>query len=191
MTMFDWLLSHFDSATAKIVFLSVFGVGTVYTLASILLGGDHEGHDVDAHADVHADAHIEGPSFFGLRGIMLFCVGFGAAGYITFLYTEKLLVSAVAGLVGGASLMVPGVMIIRFFFRSQFSATLTEQDFAGAQGNVVTSIPSGGLGEVTVQVKDRALTRPARTEDSAPLRTGASVVVVNNRGNVLTVRPSA
>ncbi len=189
--MFDWLLSHFDTATTKFVFLAVFGAGTVYTLVSILFGGDHDVHDLDAHVDLHADAHGEGPSFFGLRGIMLFCVGFGAVGYITFVYTQKLLFSAAAGLVGGAALMVPGVMIIRFFFRSQYSSTLTEQDFAGASGNVVTSIPQGGLGEVTVQVKDRTLTRPARAEDDAPLRTGASVVVVNSRGNVLIVRPSS
>ena len=162
--MTDWLWSLVRDTPIKVVFLAILLAGSIYTLFSLLFGGE-----VDTEADVDIGEGGEGPSFFGVRGLSLFATGFGAAGFIVYHFTEMVLVSSVAGFFGGGAVMVPGILLIRVFWQAQHSDTLRLQDYIDAGGTVTTSIPQDGLGEVTVNVKGRNMTKRAKTEDQSPI----------------------
>src|SRR5690606_22056088 len=79
----------------------------------------------------------------------------------------------VAGVVGGAL----ALLIVRMVVRMPTDATPRSADLTGKLGKVVTRIPEGGLGEVTVVHAGHRLKVNARA--SQPIPAGTDVVIVD------------
>ncbi|HKK20095.1 MAG TPA: hypothetical protein VJ983_01375, partial [candidate division Zixibacteria bacterium] len=93
-----------------VIFATIFGVGFLVLLISIIFG-----HDTDVHVDADAsgvDAH--GPGVVSVKMIALMMVGFGAVGFGTRATTDwSMFKSSMAGLVGAAAVGVAGYLILR------------------------------------------------------------------------------
>lgn len=195
--MLQWIGSYFSGVPAQLVFFSVFLFGFIITAASMLFGhdgdADHGGdfhigdHDIGHDADHGGDQDHHGPGLFSVRGISLLAIGFGGTGYIIQFYTGKLLVACVAGL-GSAWLFATfGLWVIHFFYSQEGSSLISEEAFMGATGIVTTTIPRGGLGEVTLSVGGRQLARTARCQNGSRITQGTGVRVVQKTGEAVVV----
>ena len=77
--MGNFVLSLFEGSLAQITFFSIFLAGMVFTLFSLIFGGDGESdfdHDADHGGDHGADG-AHGPGMLSIRGASLMMVGFG------------------------------------------------------------------------------------------------------------------
>ena len=79
----------------------------------------------------------------------------------------------VAGVVGGAF----ALFIVRTFLRMPTDATPRSSDLAGKLARVVTRIPTGGLGEITVLHAGHRVKLSARSNE--PIPSGADVVIID------------
>jgi hypothetical protein len=189
--MGDWLLHFFGDSIALLTFFSIFAAGMTFTVFNLLFGGDadHDGgfeHGGDHDAD-GGDAH--GPGLLSIRGVSFLLTGFGGVAFITMHFTEKVFVSSLAGLAGGWPFALVCLALYRVFIRQEASSLITGADFDGATGAVVTSIPEKGLGEVTILVAGKQLTKSAVTSGGIALPTGTPIRVKQYLGDRVLVEP--
>jgi len=164
-----------------IIFASIFGVGFGMLILSLVFGADG---DFDFDADID-----HGPSIFGAKMIALLMVGFGAAGFGMRATTEVSMSTASLVGAGGALVMgIIGYVILRMFYSSQASSTITDQDILGSTGNLVDGIEDDQYGQVALIVGGREILFLARSEDSSSIDRGAPVRILSKAGNVVTVK---
>jgi len=188
--MVEWFASLFSGAFAEIALLCICLSGAVFTVISILFGGDADHGDMDHGGDSAGDNDhaTDGPSFFSIRGLSLFATGFGGVGYIVQHYTHKPLVASVSGLVFGMLLAMAGLAFIRFFYRQQVSSLVSSEQVIGTTGTVSTSIsPGGGVGEVSLVIAGIQTTRTAIGDGGEPISQGSIVRVVRLVGSHVVV----
>ena len=155
------------------VFLVVGALGLVVLLLSLFVG---EFGDLGI-GDVDADGPFSVPAVAALLG----GIGFGGAAATTLL-PEALPdgVAALLALAVGLAVAVPlawaAVRLSRGLKNMPTQPTLTRHDLAGAQGVVVSAVPSPGFGEVRLVVAGQQLKFSARSD--VPLPTGTPVYVV-------------
>jgi membrane protein implicated in regulation of membrane protease activity len=198
--------------------LAVLGAG--YLLVSVLLGhfdfgggGDGSGHG-DAHADAgggeshmdygvdaggHASASAHAPAaavfhfpFFSPLALATLFTCIGGYGLIA-LYgfrvrdAASILIAIPAALVTAYVITYAGWRIVS---SSRGSSQIRLQDLAGAHAEVITPIPSGGIGEVAAIISGQRFTAPAREADGREVPRGAQVTVVRMVGTTLLVKSS-
>jgi len=180
-------------------------------------GGDHDmqvghagtdvavaGHgevDVHAHAgESHAgtghghDAHDDGSSGFSLMSPFV---------WSTFIAMSGLggIVTTKAGLVGpwsappafGSGLVVALATMFGFnalLDKIEGSSHFRMADSVELEGEVITSIPAAGVGEVAFTAKGARRGGPARSADAVDLPQGTRVAIVRTEGTCLFVRPT-
>ncbi|RZU33762.1 hypothetical protein [Blastococcus saxobsidens] len=155
------------------VFLVLGGLGVVVLLLSLFVG---ELGDVGI-GDVDTDGPFSVPAIAALLG----GIGFGGAA-ATSLLPETLpdVVRALLALAVGVAVAVPlawgAVRLSRALKDMPTSPTLTRHHLVGAQGVVVSAVPSAGYGEVRLIVAGQQLKFSARSD--VPLPTGTPVYVV-------------
>jgi hypothetical protein len=165
------------------IFVSIFGVGFVILLLSMIF--DHDG-DVD----VDADGLDQGPSIFSVKMIALIMVGFGAAGFGLRATTDASMLAASLTGTGGALVVgLVGYLILRAFYRSQASSTIVDQDIVGSTGNLLDAIVDDGRGQVAVVLRGREITFLARSKDGQSIKRGTPVAIVAKTANIVTVDP--
>jgi len=168
-----------------LMFVSIFGIGFVMLLISVIFGHDADG---DIGGDIDDVGH--GPSIFSVRMLSLLLVGFGAFGFGVRASTEAGMFVASMGGIGGAIVVgLIGYLIIRGFYSSQATSTVTDDDIIGCSGNLLDGIPEGGRGQVACVVRGREITFLARSQDGRPIKRGAAVKVVAKTSGVVTVTP--
>lgn len=184
--MFERLIELAREYTALASFFSIFAAGMIFTLFSLVFGGDHDHGDVghDAHGDHGGD---QGPNIFSIRGISLMATGFGAMSCIVMYFTNRVLVASVAGLAFGWVFAFIGVAMLRIFIRQQASSMIRPEGFIGAFGEVTTGIPQGGLGEVRLTIDGTTMTRTARSVRGEYIPSGRTVRVVHSGGGSVSV----
>lgn len=141
--------------------------------------------------------------------------GHGHAGEFHFPFFSPLAIAALFGALGGFGLiakygfrvgdgmslalagpaaLVTSYVVTYLTWRLARSSTGSSQirtaDLAGAAGEVVTPIPAGGMGEVTVIVRGQRFTAPARAAAGNALPRGAMVTVEQYSGSTMVVRQS-
>ncbi|MBU0983070.1 MAG: hypothetical protein KKA42_04320 [candidate division Zixibacteria bacterium] len=169
-----------------IIFASIFGVGFGVLVLSLIFGSDA---DIDVDADIDLDLDHGGPSIFGAKMIALLMVGFGAAGFGMRATTDVSMSTASLTGVGGALLMgVIGYVILRAFYASQASSTITNQDILGQTGNLLDGINGDRYGQVACVIGGREILFLARSEDAASIERGTPVRITAKAGNVVTVQ---
>jgi len=175
-----------------LVFLSIFIVGFALLVIAMIFGHDTDGgfdHDVGGDALGDAD-HGVGPSVFSVRMISLLLVGFGGGGFGVRATTEAtMLVASLAGLAGAAIVGIVGYIIIRMFYSSQASSTITDHDIIGCTANMIDGISGSGNGQISCVLRGREITYLARSRGGESIPRGTPVRVVGKSGNIVTVEP--
>jgi membrane protein implicated in regulation of membrane protease activity len=196
--MGEWILSLFGESIALLTFFSIFAAGMTFTVFNLLFGGDADGGDLDGdvgdadggdfdgdHDGDGGDGH--GPGLLSIRGISFLLTGFGGVAFISMYFTEKVFVSSLFGLLGGWPFALVCLAMYRVFVRQEASSMVSAEDFVGATGTVVTSIPQGGLGEVTLLVAGQQTTKSAVAQGE--LKTGTPIRVKTYLGDRVSVEP--
>lgn len=197
--MLDWFWSSLASTSAFITFFTIFLMGLLFSVFSLIFGGhgDHDlGHDVghDGHGDSHHDGDTGLTSFFAVgmlsvRGMALLATGFGGAGMIVQLYTGRTFFATVAGAIFGYAFAFLILLAVRALKSQQANSLIDTNSAVGISGTVVTSIPPNGLGEIRCVVGGAEVTRTAVSKNGELIRTGTRVRVEETSGATMVVVP--
>jgi len=175
-----------------LVFLSIFIVGFALLVFAMIFGHDTDGgfdHDLGGGGGV--DHGGIGPSIFSVRMISLLLVGFGGGGFGVRATTEAtMLAASLAGLAGAAIVGIAGYVIIRMFYSSQASSTITDRDIIGCTANMIDGISGSGNGQISCILRGREITYLARSRGGESIPRGTPVRVVGKSGNIVTVEPT-
>lgn len=191
--MLENIADAFRTSSAIMTFLTIFGAGLVVTLFSLVFGGDHDHGDVghgdgDGNGDHGED---QGPSFFSIRGISLFATGFGGVGLLVMYGTKQVLTASLSGALSGVIFAFLGITGMRMMIRQQASSIIQPSAFTNLLGEVTTTIPEQGLGEVRVTVDGTTMTKTARALSQRMIPSGTTVRVVQSTGGTVLVRELA
>lgn len=154
-------------------------------LALSIFGGMDE-HDFDS------SSHSSGLSFFSIRGVTAFFVGFGWAGVIALKAGWGLMPAIAVGMTVGAGLMLGIFLLMTSMLRLQSSGTLDFSNAIGKIGTVYVTIPAGRKagGQVEVLLQGRLTMAEALFQGDVPLSPGTKVTVVEKIGHsTLVVEP--
>lgn len=197
----NWISNLLEAGTALLIFASLAILGTIISIFTMLFGGEHDsdhdfGHDVggDHDADSHGDGHDGGHGIgawlllpvISVRGMSLMATGFGALGFITYYFTQKLLFSCLVGMLSGWLFAFAAFMLLRVFMKQQANSLIYDQNLVGKIGVVITSIPENGVGEITLQVPGQGQIARSATSKQ-PIRTGRSVRITQVVGSAVQV----
>jgi membrane protein implicated in regulation of membrane protease activity len=138
---------------------------------------------IDGHAD--SDAGFQALS---LLGISSFFMMFGLSGLALARQNQagSTLSTLGALVIGLASVWLIG-KLFRQAMKLQSSGTLKTSEAIGCAGSVYLTIPQGGSGVVSLNVRNRLREFEAVSKDGRELPTGASVWAVGRQGNILVV----
>lgn len=154
--------------------------GILYALIVLIFG----------HADWLSHNHVHLPV---LQPILLVsgATAFGAAGYLLGRFTSlsDLLVVSLAVLMGIGLAVASYFLWVQPMSRAENSTGYTMSQLGGKLGEVSTTIPANGLGEVLVKMVSGTTFHMAAALDGEPIREGSRVVVVEVRDHVLYVTP--
>ncbi len=201
MFNFDWLWSAIASTTALISFFTIFLMGLLFSVFSLIFGGhgdtDHDfGHDVghDGHGDGHHDGDTGLSSFFAVgmlsvRGMALLSTGFGGIGALVQLYTGRTLFATATGAIFGYGFAFMILFAVRALKSQQANSLIDTNSAVGASGTVVTSIPQNGLGEIRCVVGGVEVTRTAVSKNGEAIKSGTRVKVEEVAGATMVVAP--
>jgi membrane protein implicated in regulation of membrane protease activity len=138
---------------------------------------------------VDAD-HGGGPSIFSVKMIALLMVGFGAGSFGVRATTDASMFQAsLAGIGGAVVIGAVGYAIIRAFYTSQASSTITNQDIIGCEATLIDAISKSGNGQVSCILRGREMTYLARSKDGQSIAKGTPVKIISRTGNIVTVEP--
>lgn len=150
--------------------LIIGAVGVGLLLLSLLFGdfldGVFDGLDVDGGGLLSTEVVGAFLGAFGFGGALLR----SSAGVALPLAIAG---GLLAGLIGGGI----ALFVVRSFIHMRTDATPRSADLTGKLGRVVTRIPDGGLGEITVSHHGQRLKLSARAE--TPIDSGSDVVIVD------------
>lgn len=158
-------------------FLVIGGIGVVLLLVSLVGGDLLDG--IDLGGDLFSGAALAG--FLG---------AFGFAGALAAGATDDTGVGIVVGLVAGV--VVGGLVgyATARLRRGGDESTVRSADLAGQHGTVISAIPEGGLGEVSVVVAGHITKLNARAATALPSGTPVTVSAVLSATSVM-VQPRA
>lgn len=150
-------------------FIVIGAVGLVVVLASLVLGDILEGIfdalDADfAHGVFSAPVIGSFLAAFGFGAALIMTgTGIGAAG------------GALGGLASGAAVGALALFMTRALMNMPTDPTMRTADLVGSTGVVITRIPEGGLGEVSLTYAGQIKKLAARATE--PITAGTTVVV--------------
>lgn len=151
-----------------------------------IFGGMDDGYDV-GHGD-----HGSGLSFFSIRGVTAFFVGFGWSGVIA-LKAGFGVIGAIAVGTGVGVLLMAGIfLLMKSMLRLQSNGTLDFANAIGKVGTVYVTIPADKKagGQVELLIQGRLTMADALSRGTEPLRPGTKVTIVEKIGHsTLIVEP--
>jgi membrane-bound ClpP family serine protease len=172
-----------------IVYIGLLVVGVVYAVIAGALGWLS-----DIGADIHVDAsgHLDAGHAHPISGTVVatFITGFGAGGTVATYLLDWSTAGTLALATGtGVALAVAAFAALELIFKNtQAGAEYAVEDAVGRDAEVITSIPTGGAGEVAYHLKGQREVAPARSLDGAPIARGRVVRIEKVHGPTLYVR---
>ncbi|HSK90129.1 MAG TPA: NfeD family protein [Euzebyales bacterium] len=165
---------------AALLIIGAVGVGLL--LLSLIFGDFFDG--------VLDGLDVDGGGLFSTEVVGAFLGAFGFGGALLLTVPAVALPIAIigglaAGLIGGAI----ALFVVRSFLRMPTDATPRSEDLAGRLARVITRIPAGGLGEITVVYAGHRVKLSARSDEPIPSGTDVVIVAVLSPTSVL-VAPS-
>jgi hypothetical protein len=176
-------------------FLGLFLFGALFTVASLVLGHAHGGHDLSAAHDGFAHdgllGHVAAP-ILNASSLIGFVTWFGAAGYVLLRVSDLALIGVLIGAtIGGAA----GAYLIARFLRLVLAGerVMDPDDYRleGTVGQVTVGIPAGGTGEVVFSKAGARRSEAARAISGASIPRGTEVVITRFDHGFATVQPWA
>jgi membrane protein implicated in regulation of membrane protease activity len=165
-------------------FILIALIGLFFLIVSALFGDHDADHSIET---AHEVAFAEHPSPFSLRVISLFLTAFGAVGAMARLYGLGYTGSTVAGILAGAVVGFAAYKLISLFMGQQSSSGIEAEELVGIVGQVSVAIPDGGLGQVSVVVKEKRVYPMARAASAGVIVEGTEVRIVRSTGNTVYV----
>lgn len=161
------------------VFLIIGAVGLGLVLATLILGevldGVFEAIDVDGGGGVLSTPVL---------GSFLAAFGFGGA-LTLYAADVGVPVATLSGLASGLAVGGVALLIVRSLMNMPTDENVRTIDLVGVTGTVITRVPPGGLGEVTVRHAGQLLKLAARSEEDLPGGTPIVVTAVLTSSSVL------
>jgi membrane protein implicated in regulation of membrane protease activity len=187
----------------EIVYIGCFVLGFAYAVISTVLGGGLLGdadvsldsaHDVAGHVDTQPDASSGTIHFSPLSPVVIamFVTAFGAAGMVCL---KVFMLSAVASLpiaviIGIGTAAITFYIFVLLFRKTQGSSESQISKMVGCEAEVITPIPSEGMGEIAYTSKGSRYTAPARSVQQKEIKAHAIVRIDKIVGNTFFVKPS-
>lgn len=170
------------------IFLVCASIGVIFLVLSLAFGGDH---DVGSHMDHSMGDHHGGDSInlFSMRSVTAFLAIFGSVGAACLYYGVEQTPSIAIGSVAGVIVAFATAKLMQLASKQQISSTQSISDFVGNQGIVTTSIPTQGVGEVSVTLAGQRKYFQATSVGGNPLGENTYVKVVSHSGPNLIVEP--
>lgn len=167
------------------IYIACLTFGLLYSVIALLFGGDH--HGVDSHDS--GDTGVDGVSPFKpivIASFITFFGGFGIIGHYLFAQASLwiLLASIALGFVGAAAIFYTIVVPL---YKSQSNSMVSCDSLKSTTGDVITPIPSQGLGEISYVAGDVKYTSPAKSASEEEIPKGSRIVIVDIKDNVATV----
>ena len=147
---------------------------------------------MDDTPDATNGSHGSGLSFFSIRGVAAFFVGFGWAGVISLKAGFGLFPAIAIGVFVGAILMFGIFLLMTSMIRLQSNGTLDYSNAIGEMGTVYVTIPAGQKagGQVELLLQGRLTMADAIFRGSELLTPGTKVIVIEKIGHsTLVVQP--
>lgn len=169
-----------------LAYLICFGVGLVFTTISAFTAHVFGGHDADAgghegaggHAEAGINQDMPGFSYLSPTAIASFITAFGGFGMV-FSKIEKTSTPWISLPLSGLSgLVIAGLVVMMFraiFRHTQSSSEARVARLIGTTANVITPIPSNGVGEIAYVNAGSRYTAPARSLSGAEIGNGKAV----------------
>ena len=168
-----------------LIFVSIFGMGAIVLIFNLVFGHDTDS-DLSGGGDIDG---ADGPSVFSARMISLLLIGFGAVGFGMRTTTDaSMAISSLAGLAGAIVMGGIGFVILRAFYSTQASSTVTDRDVVGSTGHLTDAIPEGKLGQMSCEVRGQSVTFIARSDGNRAISRGAQVQIIGKSGGTVTVK---
>jgi membrane protein implicated in regulation of membrane protease activity len=185
------------------IFFLCFGVGTLWALVSLLLGGLHFGHFGHGHHAPLAGAkgaahHNHGgghhlpnwlANLLNPSVVAVFLSWFGGAGYLLTKYSGLLFW---LNLALAAAFGLAGAWILAWFFRwlMQHETVMNPADYdmVGVFGRVSSTIRADGVGEVIYLREGARRLVGAKSETGVPIARGEEVIVTHFEKGIAYVR---
>ncbi len=186
------------------IYLLCFAIGSVWSLATLLLGGMHlgHGHSLSGHHgghghsghSAHGHGHANGLAHWlgamtNPNSLAVFLAWFGGVGFLLTRHTglqfwADLAIASGFGLIGAWLLAA----FLKFLQAREKPLDPADYEMVGVLGRVSSPIRPGGVGEL-IYVRDGAR-RPmcARSEDGLAIARGEEVVVTRFEKGVAYVR---
>lgn len=191
------------------IFLICFGIGLLTIIGSLILGGGDGDLGGDSGIDLGADSggamdgapdpsgqasasvHGSGLPIWNLNVILAFLIGFGAVGFIVKLAWGGIgpvftLLLAIGGGIVLAWLVYS--LLAKVLIKGQ-SMYLRAEDFdpVGAEGQISTTIFPGRVGEISIVMKGRYMSWPAKERGGRQINKGEQAVILAVKDKVAVV----
>lgn len=161
-------------------------LGSIAAIAILhALGGDnHDGGGLDHDGDAVSE-------ILNLRNLLIFGVGFGAAGFIAHRLGQGPITSSFWGLGFGVVMVLVAVLFYNSIKKQQSNSLSDHGTLVGKKANVTIDIPASGLGEVsTNNAFGGVVNLTAKSQDGAHT-VGTTVEITSMVGNTATVKAVA
>lgn len=181
------------------IFLYCFGIGSIWTVATALLGGLHVGHHAHHHGahaghGAHCHAHSSDLGYWlsamiTPASLAVFLAWFGGVGFLLTRHTGLLFwidlsIAALFGVLGAWLLAA----FLNFLQKREKPLDPTDYEMVGVLGKISSPIRPDGVGEL-IYIRDGARTPVcARSEDGSSIRRGEEVVVMRFEKGIAYVR---
>jgi hypothetical protein len=190
-----------STSSLTIVYAALLGVGILYAIIILIGGGLQDLHlpglDLGGHVDVHVPGGIDHPEV-GVPSlspitIASFVTAFGGFGLIALGLFESTARWSLLWAAGGGLLVavIAHFAFGYFLIAPQGSSEVRFKDIVGATGEVTTSIPAEGLGEVAFVAQGGRVSYPAKAATGQPIARGTTVVIEQLSTGIVIVRPRA
>jgi len=178
-------------------YLICFGVGALWAVVSLLLGGLHFGHFGHAHGgaklmpgNAHGH-HLPGwvASILNPSCLAVFLAWFGGAAYLLTKYSGLLLwvnlaLASAFGLVGAWIL----AWFLRWLMKHERVMNPADYEMVGVLGRVSSTIRADGVGEVIYLHEGARRLFSAKSETGEPIPRGEEVIVTHFEKGIALVR---
>lgn len=146
-------------------------------------------HDTDMHDGAH---HVTGVRILTVRGMVAFFAVGGWSGVVALELNASVVLSAVIAVIAGLLALFLVGIVIRWALKLQEQGNINIANAVHKTGEVYLTIPASctGKGKVNIVLQERYVELEAMTNESEPIKTGESVVVIGRLDqNVLLVEP--
>lgn len=176
------------SGTLNLIYAGTVLTSFIFAVVTLLGAGVGDAFDFDLDGDVDTDVHFISLSPFALA---IFGAAFGMTGLITRSWLDMEAIPSIlwavgVGLVVGAFAQVFFIYVLSPSKSSHYSLS---KDAIGREVEVITTVPSSGLGEIAYDNVGGRVKLGARSATGRQIKRGEMVTIERVTGRVAQVKP--